>query len=39
VLMSFAVGDEERSLVVRPVGHGWSTRFRSVEDALAAWRC
>ena len=39
VLMSFALSDDERSLVVRPVGHGWSTRFRAVEDALAAWRC
>ena len=39
VLMSFALSDDERSLVLRPVGHGWSTRFRAVEDALAAWRC
>jgi tRNA threonylcarbamoyladenosine biosynthesis protein TsaE len=39
VLMSFALSEDERSLVVRPVGHGWSMRFRAVEDALAAWRC
>jgi tRNA threonylcarbamoyladenosine biosynthesis protein TsaE len=39
VYMSFAVSENERSLVLRPVGHAWSTRFRLVEDALAAWRC
>jgi tRNA threonylcarbamoyladenosine biosynthesis protein TsaE len=37
VRLTFGEGDDERVIVVRPVGPGWATRSSVLERALAEW--
>jgi tRNA threonylcarbamoyladenosine biosynthesis protein TsaE len=37
VRLTFGDGDDQRIIVVRPVGPGWATRASALERALAEW--
>jgi tRNA threonylcarbamoyladenosine biosynthesis protein TsaE len=37
IRLSFGAGDDDRSVQLRPIGPGWSARWRSLTGALSPW--
>ncbi len=37
IRLSFGAGDDDRAVQLRPIGPGWSARWRSLTGALSPW--